>query len=82
LDTVIQTTYSLYQKNTAVVIIAADAKPDRLAYQAAGAVAVITNIFECKKMASIIQRAAMMIPPVITNWQTRFVNRMPWSPVK
>lgn len=84
----LSTIHELYTKRVIVVIVGGPspkgARPtDRyfLAFQAAGAVALLTDIFDCEKLASIIDRAAMMVPFGITDWRTRFVNRMPWMPV-
>lgn len=48
---------------------------------AAGTVVLVTDIFGCQEMAETIQKMALSRKPVLSNWQTRYVNRLPWSPV-
>ena len=48
---------------------------------AAGTVVLVTDIFGCQQMAETIQKMTFSRKPVLSNWQTRYVNRLPWSPV-
>ena len=48
---------------------------------AAGTVVLVTDIFGCQQMAETIQKMTLSRKPVLSNWQTRYVNRLPWSPV-
>lgn len=52
-----------------------------LSFRIAGAVAVVTDIFGCDKLASVILGKARNVTPVVTSWRNRFVNRLPWNPV-
>jgi hypothetical protein len=53
----------------------------RLALTTAGASLVTTDIFGCQRLAAIIDRLVVSRPAVVTDWRTRFVNRLPWMPV-
>jgi len=53
----------------------------KLAFRAAGAVAVVTSICECDRLASVILKTAMTNRHVFASWRDRFVNRLPWQPV-
>ena len=48
---------------------------------AAGTVVLVTDIFGCQQMAETIKKMNLSRKPVLSNWQTRYVNRLPWSPV-
>lgn len=64
-----------------VAIGGSELKNHRLPLTAAGTVALVTDIFECQRLALIIQRMAETRRAELTNWKTRFVNRLPWRPV-
>ena len=52
-----------------------------LAVQTAGAVGIVTDVCQCDKVARTIESAASEQGKLPGNWKTRFVNRLPWSPV-
>ena len=83
IDVMLPRIHALYRKNVTVAVIGeSDLVEYSIALQAAGTVAVVTDIFGCDKLAAIINKAAALKPQVITGWQTRFVNRLPWQPAK
>ena len=74
--------HRLYQQRVSVAIVgSAELERYRVALSAAGAVLLVTNIFNCDRLARSIHQLAVSQPHVVTEWKSRFVNRLPWSPV-
>ena len=80
--------HQLHRENIVTTVIFESLKRDPesrggliLAFRAAGAVAVVTSLCECDRLASVILKTAMTDRHIFAGWQDRFVNRLPWQPV-
>ncbi len=74
--------HELFQRGCRVIAAGpADIRDYSLQIRAAGAIAIVTDIFGCDKVADIIRKAGEQQAKTPGSWQTRFVNRLPWNPV-
>lgn len=74
--------HDLVQREIAIAVVGPAAIRRRsTAILALGVITVVTDIFRCDRLTSIIRKAAIAKPEVITGWRTRFINRLPWEPV-
>ena len=81
-ESMIPLIHDLYRKRVIVAVIGDPSMSSvGIALQAAGSVAMVTDIFGCQKLASIIHTTARLTPEVIADWRTRFVSSLPWNPV-
>lgn len=70
-----------HMKGKVAVIGDRGLKNFHLPLTAAGTVALVTDIFDCQRLAFIIQQMSQSRHAELTGWKTRFVNRLPWPPV-
>jgi len=70
-----------HMKGKVAVIGDRGLKNFHLPLTAAGTVALVTDIFDCQRLAFIIQQMSQSRHAELTDWKTRFVNRLPWPPV-
>jgi len=74
--------HRLTGKNVACVVVGEqDLRLFSLVFKVAGAVDVVTDILRCDRLGEVICKAASQKPTVITDWRTRFTNRLPWNPL-
>ena len=70
-----------WQGHRVIAVGEADLQDWSLPVQTAGAVGIVTDVCQCDKVARTIEAAAVGQGIIPGNWKTRFVNRLPWSPV-
>lgn len=78
-EAMLKTVFQLWQSNMAVVCVGEpDCRNQMLSWRGAGAIMLVTNVIECGRLATVVQRLCEYRYPVACDWQSRFINRIPW----
>ena len=78
IDRTLRTLHQLQQRQAYVAVVGSLPPSVVSAIYWAGAVAVVTDLGGCDRLAAMLAKAARTQPNVLVGWKHRFLSRIPW----